>query len=232
MIDFHSHILPNVDDGSKSVEESVEMLRMLKAQGVTKVIATPHFYANHNSVDEFLIRRDNSFTNLSRALTLDLPDIILGAEVKYYEGISRLEQLNKLRIGNSKLILLEMPFRNWTNFTLRELRDISNSGNVTVVIAHIERYLGYQNKGIIEDLVRSGILIQANAEFFTSIINRKKAVSMLKNNMIHFIGSDCHNLSSRAPNFDKAVSYIQRKAGNNMLLQIENLATGYLYSNS
>ena len=204
MIDLHSHILPAVDDGSRNTQESLKMLRMLKKQGVTKVVATPHFYANRSSVDEFLSNREESYLRLCAELSENMPQIILGAEVKYYEGISRLENLNKLCIGDSKLLLLEMPMRKWTEFILRELRELSLCGNIIIVLAHIERYLAYQNKGTVDELVNDGILIQANANFFINFTSRHKALSMLRRNLIHFIGSDCHNLTDRVPkNCDK-----------------------------
>ncbi len=228
MIDFHSHILPKIDDGSKSVEESIKMLKILKSQGVSKVVATPHFYANHNSIDEFLSRRSKAYASLEGFLGSELPDVILGAEVKYYEGISRLDNLKKLCIGDTKLLLLEMSMRKWTEYTLREVTELSASGNVTVVLAHIERYLRFQNKGLIEDLVNNGVLIQANADFFVSLGTRHKAVSMLNNNLIHFIGSDCHNLTDRAPKMDVALSNIKRKAGDELLLQLDSFAKRFI----
>lgn len=213
MIDIHSHILPNIDDGSKSVEESLKMLKELSNQGVDRVVATPHFYANHNSVDGFLECRDKSYNKLLQHLNNSLPKVILGAEVKYYEGISRLQSLEKLRISNSKLLLLEMSMQKWSEFTLRELFELSSRGDLTIVLAHIERYLRFQNKDTISRLVESGIYIQSNADFFIDIFSRRKALQMLNNNEIHFIGSDCHNLEERAPKISSAVEYIRKKSG-------------------
>lgn len=228
MIDFHSHILPKMDDGSKSVEESLNMLRILKSQGIHKVVATPHFYANHNSVDQFLNRRTLSYNSLTSSLTSDLPEIFLGAEVKYYEGISRLENINKLMIGNSKLLLLEMSMRKWTEYTLRELIELSSTGEMTVVLAHIERYLRFQDKEVINNLVKNGLLVQANADFFNCFGTRHKAMTMLSHNLIHFIGSDCHDLQNRPPKIGTAYSYIKRKAGKDLLLRMDELAQRFL----
>ena len=119
MIDFHSHILPGIDDGSKDVAESLAMLSALKEQGVDTVVATPHFYANHHSVEEFLRRRQKAMDRLSAELSEGAPTIVLGAEVRYYEGISHLQNLESLCIGDSKLLLLEMPFYKWTEYTVR-----------------------------------------------------------------------------------------------------------------
>ncbi len=224
MIDFHSHILPCIDDGSKSIDETLKMLDLLKKQGVTKVVATPHFYANRNSVEDFLYKRNKSFQMISDYLSPDYPEIFLGAEVKYYEGISRLENLESLCICNSKLLLLEMPMRKWTEYIIREVIEIASSGKITVVLAHIERYLRFQDKRVIEELILSGVLLQANAYFFLSIGTRIKAISMLKNDMLHFIGSDCHNLTDRTPRIGDAISYIERKAGSRMIDQINSFA--------
>lgn len=228
MIDFHSHILPNVDDGSKSVAESLAMLNLLKAQGITKVVFTPHFYANDNSVSEFAEKRRQSYEVLKKEMTPDLPEVFLGAEVKYYEGISRLDGLPDLCIGDTKLLLLEMTSRRWTDYTLKELSELSSSGRVTVVLAHIERYLSFQPKGLFEELAERGIMLQTNADFFLSIGSRHKAFSMLKKGLIHFIGSDCHNLAHRSPRIGDAYSLIGRKMGEGFIKEMDSFMNSYL----
>lgn len=217
MIDFHSHVLPCIDDGSKSVSESLEMLKMLSEQGITKVVATPHFYANRNSVDEFTEKRRQAYNNLCNDLTADMPDILLGAEVKYYEGISRLNGLSRLCIEGTKLLLLEMSMKKWTEYTLRELSELAASSKIKIVLAHIERYLRFQQRDLIYNLVANGILIQANAEFFLNMGSRHKALKMLSNNLIHFIGSDCHDLVYRPPRIGDAYSLIKHKLGEDFL---------------
>lgn len=213
MVDFHSHILPGVDDGSKSVEESLALLKMLAQQGVKTVAATPHFLANHESAEEFVDRRRAAFDKLSKELTADLPGIKLGAEVKYYEGISRMEGLKTLRLNGTKLLLLEMPMTRWTEYTVRELIDISCMSDVVLVLAHIERYWKMQSPHVWYTLLENGILMQVNATFFLDFATRRKAFSLLKDQFIHLIGSDCHNLSDRAPRIGKAMELIKKKLG-------------------
>lgn len=227
MVDFHSHILPEMDDGSGSVEESVEMLSALARQGIDKVIATPHFYANDESVPDFLIRREKSFADLSVSLDEDLPDILLGAEVKYYEGISRMAELEALCIGNTGLLLLEMPMKRWTEYTLRELIDISCSGKITLVLAHVERYLSLQHTGTIEYLLKNGILLQINAGFLCGTFSKRKALGLLKRQAVHFIGSDCHNMSDRPPDIGRAYEIILKKLGNGFSQAFINFAKEY-----
>ena len=84
MMDFHTHILPGVDDGSKNVQQSLQMLELMREQGVKRIIATPHFYAHKQSLSEFLKTRQKSYENVleyAAAKNLDIPDIVLGAEV-------------------------------------------------------------------------------------------------------------------------------------------------------
>lgn len=212
MIDFHAHILPMVDDGSSSIDESVEMLSLMKENSVHSVVATPHFYANDEDIDSFLERRNSSF-NLLKDKMNDSPRIYLGAEVKFYNGISRLKDLKKLRIESCNLLLLEMPFNRWTEYDVKEVIDIAGLGNINVVLAHIERYLSMQKQSVIQRMLDNGILFQSNASFFKNFSTKHKSIKMLKNNQIHFLGSDCHNMNERPPNIWEAVSVINNKLG-------------------
>lgn len=220
MIDWHTHILPGMDDGSRTVAESVSMVETQAAQGVRVVIATPHFYANDETVDSFLNRRKRAAEQLRAALPEASPEIRLGAEVRYYQGISRLSDLKKLRIEGSKLLLLEMPVAEWTEYVIRELIELSGKSSIRVVLAHVERYLNLQKPAVWERLYGSGIRAQVNASFFTSLVSGHKALSLLKNGNIHFVGSDCHNMISRPPQIGKAFERIQKKFGADYLRQM------------
>lgn len=217
MTDFHSHILPKIDDGSRSVEESLLMLKTLSQQGINRVVATPHFYANDESVTDFLARRQSSYNELMNSVTSDIPKIIQGAEVRFYDGISRLNELKSLCIQGTKLLLLEMPFTRWTEYTLRELIDISSDGKVTLVLAHIERYMKIQKPEVFYRLLESGILMQINATYINDFFTARKAIGLLKKGAAHFIGSDCHNMNDRAPDIGKALKTIEKKLGNEFI---------------
>lgn len=212
-IDFHSHILPGIDDGSRDVQESLEMLRLLSGQGVTTVAATSHFYPYEEKLDSFLANRQRAYERLKPELTDALPDVRLGAEVYYYAGISRMEGLSKLCLEGTDLLLLEMPMAEWGEYTIRELIDMNTSSGVTLMMAHIERFLKLQKKDTLERLLDNNILIQVNASLFGSMLNRAKAIRMLERCAIHAIGSDCHNLSTRKPNMDVAIQAITKKCG-------------------
>jgi len=220
VIDWHNHILPGVDDGSQDLGESIEMIKMQMAQGVTTIIATPHFYANDESVEAFIARRNAAFEQLSLELPENSPEILLGAEVRYYQGISRMENLKALRIQNSKLLLLEMPMTVWTEYMVRELVELAGKSSFQIVLAHIERYLKLQKASTWDRLCKSGILMQVNASFFLNFVSKCKAISLLKKGKINFVGSDCHNTASRPPNLGRAFEIIEDKLGNFFVRQM------------
>ena len=106
-------MLPGIDDGSKNVEMSLDMIRRSAEQGVEGIIFTPHFYADMNSPETFLNRRARALEALESNLDKlpKVPIYTVGAEVHYFRGISRIQDLESLCIGKSDYILIEMPFR-------------------------------------------------------------------------------------------------------------------------
>lgn len=213
MIDWHSHILPKVDDGSRDVEESKGLLELLAEQGVTTVVATPHFIADNESVSKFIERRNAAYENLKNIEVVDKPKIFLGAEVEYYSGISRLQELRHLCIEKTGLLLLEMPIATWTEYTVKELIEIATTKNVVLILAHIERALKLQSPKTMQRLIQAGILMQVNASFFTDVRTKRKALRLLKKGDIQLVGSDCHSLDERPPEIGKAYEIIRRKFG-------------------
>lgn len=199
MIDFHTHILPGMDDGSKSISESLYLLQMEAEQGISEVVLTPHFYSSQNSPEIFLKRRENAWQQLASSLTQELPRLRLGAEVQYFDGISRVEDLDVLCIDGSNLLLLEMPFTQWSGRVLNEVSELNSQKNIQIILAHIERYLPMQRKHVLPRLLEQGVLIQSNVSFFDDWKTRFKANSMLRKNQIHIVGSDCHGTQSRPP---------------------------------
>lgn len=218
MIDFHTHLLPQMDDGSKSVEESHEMLAALAAQGVDTVVATPHFYANDESVTAFLDRRTAALERLQAGKN-DVK-LLCGAEVRYYSGIGHMEELPLLQIGESGVLLLEMPFSTWTEYTVRELCEMADSRGLQLVLAHIERYLPMQKAAVWRRLYEQGILMQTNARFITDFATRRKALRMLAEGRIHFLGSDCHNMTTRPPRLAPAAALIEKRLGAEFINQM------------
>lgn len=224
MIDFHSHILPLIDDGSRSIEESLKMLRLSKSMGVETIASTSHYYADRESIESFLYRRDESFKSLNEAIgnSDDVPKIIIGAEVAFFSGMSREQELSRLCIGNTGYLLLEMPFYEWTSLTIKEVRGIIINLGITPIIAHIERFFPLQKRNKrIDELLELGVVVQANAEAIIEKEQRRLVMKMIENDLIHLLGTDCHNMDGRPPNMERAIGIIQKKLGTRVLDNID-----------
>jgi protein-tyrosine phosphatase len=115
---------------------------------------------------------------------------------------------------------------------VRELIELSGKSRIRIVLAHIERYLNLQKQAVWERIHDSGILIQANASFFTTLASRRKAISLLKEGEIHFVGSDCHNVTSRSPKIGKAFEIIQKKLGDDYISQMNEYGYSMLATTS
>ena len=223
MIDFHSHILPGIDDGSKSSDMSLRMISALADQGVDTIAATSHYYATDRTPERFLQRRSEAFERIKGKLPEESPKILLGAEVLYFPGISRMDELPELCLEGTKLLLLEMPFTTWTENMVREVNELSHASPCTIMLAHIERYYFKQPASVWDDLLNHGVLMQANADFFLPFATRRKALRLLREGRIHLLGSDCHNTTSRAPHMAEARETIRRRLGEEILDEIDSL---------
>ena len=216
VVDFHSHIIPNIDDGSHSLDMSVAMLRMEAQQGIRQVVLTPHFYAQHDSPQKFLERRNVAELKLREEMSRHegLPQVFFGAEVYYFSGISESDSLYELTIKGTNHILIEMPLGPWTDRMYEELYRIHANRGLVPIIAHVDRYISpFKTYQIPERLREMPVLVQANSSFFLSRMTRKMAMRMLKEEEIHLLGSDCHNISDRKPNLGDTVLLIEKKLG-------------------
>ena len=221
--DFHSHVLPGIDDGSASLEESLGMLRMEAAQGIRHVVATPHFYPRHDSPERFLERRDRAEKLLRERLAEEpgLPEISVGAEVYFFRGISESEFLPQLTIREKQCILIEMPPAPWPESVYQELEAIWRRRGITPVIAHVDRYIApFRTHRIPQRLQQLPVLVQANASFFLGSRTRRMALKMLREDQIQLLGSDCHNLDTRPPKLGAAVELIRGHLGDGVLERI------------
>ena len=221
-VDFHTHILPGVDDGSKTVEESLILLQKEKEQGIDTVVLTPHFYGHSDNPQKFLSRRQQAYEALLNvAEGKQLPQLKLGAEVYYFSGISGWEGLRDFAIEGTEYVLVEMPFTKWNDRMYKDLDGIYRNTGLVPVIAHIERYINiFTANKVLERLGEINVLVQANAEFFITPRSRSLALKMLKNGDINILGSDCHNLTDRAPNLAEAQKVIISALGEEYIEQV------------
>ena len=223
IIDFHSHILPGIDDGSASVEQSIAMLRMEAEQGIEHVIATPHFYPKHHTPSEFLKRREEAEKLLREEMAKHegLPQLSVGAEVYFFSGIADSDVLQELTIDKKGCIILEMPHSVWTQSMYQEMEGISVKQGITPIIAHIDRYIRpFKTREIMKHLDVLPVLVQANASFFLHPGTKRTALRLLREDRIHLLGSDCHNISTRSPNMGQATEMILQHLGAEVIQRI------------
>ena len=225
-IDFHSHILPFMDDGCKSIEESIELLKMTRSQGVGKIVATPHFYPTQENPESFLERRSASLNELIEAIEKaqvpkeSIPEVYIGAEVAYFSGIAGSSTIDKLCVLGTNLLLIELPFVKWSESVIEEIVTLQRRLDIVPVIAHAERYVPFQAREFIEQLMSSELLIQSNCSAFLNLSSKRFALRELKRGCIDLLGSDAHNLTNRTQTFGKAIKLIEKKLGENAVNEI------------
>lgn len=218
-IDFHSHILPGMDDGAADTTESLAMLRILADAKVDVVVLTPHFYRDDENIQSFLKRRAKAYERLVEAIGDDdtLPRLVLGAEVLFTPSLSSDPDFEKLKIENTDYILLELPFEHFYDNFYSNFTKFLNRCEPEIILAHIERYLRFGNS--VDDLHRIVSLGDmtcqmncssiANAGFF----DRKKIFGLIEEGLISAIGTDAHNLTTRPPMYKKAEEQIRKRCG-------------------
>ena len=208
MIDYHCHILPQMDDGPDRLSECLTMLRRSREQGVEVMVSTSHFYADEDYPAQFVQRRNAAFLRLREATGRDgssYPMIVLGAEVLYFPGISQAQNIEKLTIGSGRTILVEPPMAPWSDTMLDEIVELGENLRCKPVIAHVDRYMRMlKDKHLLNRVLERNLLVQVNASWFLDPKTVKSAVRNLKQGKIHLIGSDCHNLLGRSPNLGQA----------------------------
>ena len=213
MIDIHSHILPGMDDGSSSLEESLSMARESARQGVRLLAATPHFYATQEDPNSFLRRREKSLALLESAWQDSFPTLLVGAEVRYFDGISRVEKIAHLTLDHTRILLLEMPFTSWSRRMVEEVVELQRSRGLQVLLAHVERYMKDQDGQVWEAFRQNGVWMQCNANFFLRWQTKRKAQALFKKGEIQMLGSDTHNMTTRPPNLAMARDALVKSLG-------------------
>ena len=242
MVDFHTHVLPGIDDGSPDITVTEAMLREEKRQGVDRVVATPHFYADRDSIAHFLKKRDAAYEAVRKRAEELGPDVFpalsLGAEVYFFPGIGLASQLPMLTIDGGSTILLEMPFVQWTQEMYVNVQDILVKQKLHIVLAHIERYPEFQKDfSVWEKIMRLPVIPQINTGSFmkhkTGLFRKDKrrifAMDYLKKHPRMILGSDCHNLSGRKPNLAEGRRAIKEEIGAGALERIDRVTEEVLH---
>lgn len=232
-IDFHSHILPGIDDGAANIEMSLKLLNMLKADGVDVVVATPHLYLHRETAEEFIEKRRISAENLKEAVSgKDLPEIVLGAEVYFSPALSEMPSdiLKKLCVENTDYLLLELPYQNFSSSFLNLLSDFINYSSCKTILAHIERYPEFFSGSDLNELLSNGVLAQFNCDSLEKSSDRRKTLKLIKNGFIQIMGTDAHHAEKRPPLFGDAEKIIRKKLSDGDFIRMMKTAELILYN--
>lgn len=222
MIDFHSHILPNIDDGSRSYEESKIILMEAKNMGFDKIIATSHYALNCFETPEY--KREQLIEELNQEQ--NVPEIILGSEVFLnYTIVDLLEEYKASTINKTHYVLFELPLRHQfpnLKITINKLKE----NNYIPILAHPERYSVIQKDfNLLLELKDMGVLFQSN---YGSIVGmyglgaKLTLKKMLKNNLVDLLGSDVHRPNSIYPKVPKAIEKISKLTSRHQLEDMIN----------
>jgi protein-tyrosine phosphatase len=211
MIDLHTHILPNIDDGAGSVEEALEMTDELFLQKVSKAVCTPHFDPTEISLQDFVKKRTAAL-DLVKSSKISL---IAASETILHEYLFHYMDLNQLYIANTRYLLIELRYGDkWDVKACELLKRLIAYYNLIPIIAHIERY-HMVNMGVkyIDKLIDMGCIIQLNTSSLRNKNSRNLAFHYMKRGYINVIASDCHNLKQRPPDIAPAMEEIISKFG-------------------
>ena len=221
LIDLHSHVLPQFDDGSPDVDTSAVMLRREAEQGVDVVCATSHYYAHREGIDTFCERRAEAMERLSSVLTAELPRVLPAAEVAYFPHMEE-QDLMPLCIQGTRTLMLEMPFADWTGLQLETVEALVLDCRYDVVLVHPERFcFSKSNRHKLEKLAELPIGLQVNAGSLLRWGTRRLALDLLQMAQYPLLGSDCHNLTSRPPNLKEGRKVVMQKLGEAFLKKID-----------
>ncbi len=212
MIDIHTHILPNIDDGADSVSASAELLQMEADQGVKEIVFTPHYYGT-KTAEEFLALREEAKKSIEEYIPKGMK-VRMGAEI-LLTGVNDPtdEAICALAIEGTKCVMFELPFSSrWTERLLDRISDFIAETGYTPIIAHVERYAeALNNPSILVELVRMGCLLQINTHALKNRKTRRFVLALMKHGLVHCMGTDAHDTAHRAPNYAEAREIIRKK---------------------
>ena len=197
MIDFHTHMLPAIDDGSRSIEESLAIFKQQQEEGVKALVATPHFYPD-DRLEAFLQKRDLAEEKLKQSLQMaglfEQVQFKKGAEVLLSVDTWQIKDLQALCITGTKYILLEMPYSVWSDWVYTSVQSIIDHHGLIPIIAHVERYDTVMDQpNQLLRLIEMGAILQMNTYSLQKGSSKYKiAHKLLKHHMIHILGSDVH----------------------------------------
>lgn len=224
MIDFHAHVLPNIDDGARDIQETFQLIEEAKKAGFSGIVLTSHYLEGYYETDTMERRIWKEVLEQNTEIKNYEVDLFLGSEVYFSQKIvSFLKEGRASTIHNSHYVLFELPM-NYEPFDLYNVIYHMQSNQIIPILAHPERYPYIQkNPNIVYELIEKGVLIQSNYGSFVGQYGKtaQKIVNqLLAHNMIHFLGSDVHRASTIYLKIPEILKKLEEKIGREKLEQI------------
>ena len=222
-VDIHCHILPGVDDGSQTPEETKAMLQKAWDEGIQIMVATPHYHKQRGKNDIELIKKQLLLTRKLAKEVHPKMQICLGMEIYYGEDVPELLKEGRVvSIRKSRYILVEFSPGDEFQYILNAVRKLQMSGH-TVIIAHIERY-NCLRKDIsnVEYLREMGVIFQVNTGSITGSWKKRKEIfkKVLKAHLVQLVGTDAHGSERRTPKMQEAYKEVVKRCGEEYADQI------------
>lgn len=218
MIDFHTHILPAVDDGAANRDEALALIEALRREGIKTAVCTPHFDPSRISLQDFAAQRSKAFLELGDACIR----LVAASETFLHDYLFHYSDLSLLCIEHTQYLLLELPFfRKWDDRLYSMLNSLISDYNIIPIIAHIERYAAARKKAAAGRLKEAGCLLQLNTSSLLDAVSQKRAIKLIKKGYIDLLGSDCHDRYKRPPVIIQALQLINEHLGEKYIRQLE-----------
>lgn len=214
MIDMHAHILPGVDDGPATLEESMELLAQAVKEGITDIIATPHAYSPHYDVQKDVVLKKMELVK-KETKKLGIPiNIHEGQEIRIQDNtIEMLQEEKALSLAQSKYVLLELPSSGIPAYTVQIIQGILHLDKVPI-IAHPERNRAVAEKpSRLKKLINHGAVTQITAGSLAGHFGKKiqqLSLDLVDANLVHTYGSDVHSMKTRPFLFDAGLTYLEK----------------------
>ncbi len=224
MIDIHSHILPNIDDGARNIDETMELLKEAQSVGFEAIVSTAHYMEGYyeTAVDERTILTEAIFQKFIQ-YNIEM-DLYLGSEIYLTDNIVKiLEERKASTINDTSYILFELPL----NIEPENLYDIIyeiTQCKLVPILAHPERYsFVWHDTEFLSDIIELGVLMQVNYASIIGYYGEKPQViaqKMFENNMVHLLGSDVHRTNTIYPKIPQILSILKKMIGEEKLEQL------------
>ncbi|MFC5772423.1 tyrosine-protein phosphatase [Ectobacillus antri] len=221
MIDMHCHILPGLDDGPQTLEESLAMVRLAEQQGIRTIVATPHHHnGRYINEKQTIITEVQQLNNILAQKNINVT-IVPGQEVRLYGELLADYEANKIQTLNDtgKYILIEFPNNHVPRYTPQLLFEMQLKGLIPV-IAHPERnaeIAEYPDK--LYQFIKQGALAQLTAASIIGAFGKtiqKLSMQLVEGNLVHIVASDAHNTAGRACRISEAYHLIEEEFGTDM----------------